>query len=267
MTRGHGREPRFPEVLVYGAATCEDTAITRSRLQALGLPFREIDVDADPRGLASVLALEGRRVTPTVVLGDGPVVLAEPSIETLEERLRTEGAEIDPPTATQIRGPLAERPIPFRMLPDVTGGASALEATRWRGATTLFFAHDATCLACHGYAKQLARQAAAMRDADAQPVAVVGDTPGPVRSWTQEMPAGAVLLADPEGGWKRAVQTALSVEQDAVLLLVLDRYAAPRAVSVAAEAGGLIGPAEATDWLRFLALECPECDNDVTWPD
>jgi len=81
------------------------------------------------------------------------------------------------------------------------------------------------------------------------------------------MPAGALLLADPEGGWKRAVQTALSVEQDGVLLLVLDRYAAPRAVSAAAEAGGLIGPAEATDWLRFLALECPECGNDVTWPD
>lgn len=254
------------DVVVYGAATCEDTAITRSRLRALRVPFREVDIDADPDGLARVLALEGHRVTP-VVVGEGGDALAEPSIEALEERLRAAGATFSPPAAVQLRGPLTDRPIPLRTLPDAAGNAFALDAARGRRATALFLAHDAGCLACHGYARQLALQADAMRDVDAQAVIVVADAFERVRAWAAEMPPGAVLLADAGAGWRRAIEASLSLEGDGVLLLILDRFAAPRAVSRGDEAGGLLGPAEATDWLRFLELECPECGNDVRWPE
>ena len=39
----------------------------------------------------------------------------------------------------------------------------------------------------------------------------------------------------------------------------------PRNAPIAAEAGGLIDPSEATDWLRLLALECPECGGEIPW--
>ena len=255
------------EILVYGAKTCEDTAIARSRLQALGVRYREHDVDDDPAALARAVGLVGHRVTPTIVFGDGRTMVTEPSIERLDELVRADGWQIAPPSARQVQGALAERPIPLRTLSLAGGGELSLEAWRGRHAAAVLFAHDASCRACHGYAKQLARQADAMRDWDARPLVVVRDTGEAARHWADELPEGTLLLADPGSAWTRAVQPLFSEEPDDVLLLVLDRYLAPRVLSVAGEAGGLVGPAEVTDWLRFLALECPECGNDVRWPE
>ena len=254
------------EIVVYGARTCEDTAITRCRLQALGVPYRELDVDEDPAALARVVALEGRRVTPTVVFGDGRTVTVEPPIEQLDELVRADGRSVAPPSVIEIQGPIADRPIPFRTLPLARGGELSLEAWRGRHAAAVLFTHDAACQACHGYAKQLARQAGRMLEADALPLVVVRDAPEAARHWAAELPEGTWLLADPAGVWTHAVQELFGADAGDVLLLMLDRFAAPRAVSVAAEAGGLAGPAAATDWLRFLALECPECGNDVRGP-
>jgi glutaredoxin len=262
------REAGMPaEILVYGARTCEDTAIARSRLQALGAPFRELDVDDDPAALARVVALEGHRVTPTIVFGDGRTVVAEPSIETLDELVRADGLPVEPPAPRQVHGALADRPIPLRTLSRAAGGELTPEAWRGRYATAVLFAHDAACLACHGYAKQLARQADPMREADALPLVVVRDAPEAAGHWAEELPEGTQLLADPGGAWTHAVQPLIAADPGDVVLLVLDRYAAPRVVSVAGEAGGLAGPAEVTEWLRYLALECPECGNDVRWPE
>lgn len=72
-----------PEITIHGARTCEDTAIDRLRLQALGIRFREAAIDADAAGLVRVPALEGR-VTPTIVVGDESTAITEPSIEQLE---------------------------------------------------------------------------------------------------------------------------------------------------------------------------------------
>lgn len=261
-----GARDERPNMLVYGASTCEDTAITVSRLRALGVPFAEVDVDADPEGLARVVALMGRRVTPTVVLGEAEP-FAEPSIELLEERLRSSGARFRPPMATQVRGPLADRPIPLRTLDDAAGVPFTLDATRGRRATALFLAHGADCLVCHGYARQLARQADAMRDADGQAVIAVADVREAVGPWRDGMPPAAVLLADGDGAWKRAIEASLPLEGGGASLIVLDRFAAPAAISSAGDAGGLIGPEEATEWIRFLELDCPGCGNAVSWPD
>ena len=55
-------------IAMYGAAACEDTAITRSRLATLGVPFRELDIDLDAEAAREQLAAnDGRRVTPTLV--------------------------------------------------------------------------------------------------------------------------------------------------------------------------------------------------------
>lgn len=255
------------EILVYGAKTCEDTAIARSRLQALGLPFRDLDIDDDPAALARVIELEGHRVTPTIVFAGGRAVVAEPSVETLDDLARAYGSPIEPPAPREIHGALADRAIPLRTLPRATGGQLSLEVWRGRTAAAVFFAHGAACLACFGYAKQLVRQAGPMEEADARPLVVVRDPPEAARHWAAELPEEALLLADPGGAWASAVGRLFAVEPDAVFLLVLDRYLAPRAISSASEAGGLAGPIAAVEWLRYLALECPECGNDVRWAD
>ena len=260
------RERDGSGVLVYGARTCEDTAITRSRLVALNVPFREIDIDADAEGLARVIALEGRRVTPTVVIGDGEAVVAEPTIERLEEVLRSAGHELEPPSARQIHGSVADRPIPLTTLSSAPGRRFSFEELRGRLQAAIFFAHGTGCLACQGYARQLVGQADAMRDADGIPIVVVPDETEAAQAWTAEMPAEALILADPGGAWIDAVKASVGGSPDGVTLLVLDRYVAPRAVSIVAEAGGLIAPLEATEWLRFLALECPECGGEGAWP-
>jgi glutaredoxin/peroxiredoxin len=253
-------------VLVYGSRTCEDTAITRSRLVALNVPFREIDIDADADALARVIEFEGRRVTPTVVIGDGEAVVAEPTIERLEELLRSAGHQIEAPIARQIHGSVADRPIPLTTLSSALGGRFSFEELRGRLQAGIFFAHGTSCLACQGYARQLVGQADAMREADGIPIIVVPDEAEAARAWAAEVPAEALILADPGGAWIDAVKAIVGGVPDGVMLLVVDRYVAPRAVSIAAEAGGLIAPLEATDWLRFLALECPECGGEVDWP-
>lgn len=253
-------------VVVYGARTCEDTAITRSRLVALNVRFREIDIDADADGLARVIALEGRRVTPTVVIGDGEAVVAEPTIERLEEVLRSGGHELGPPSARQIHGSVDDRPIPLTTLSSASGRRFSFEELRGRRQAAIFFAHGTGCLACQGYARQLVGQADAMRDADGIPIVVVPDETEAAQAWAAEMPAEALILADPGGAWIDAVKAIVVGSPDRVMLLVVDRHVAPRAVSIADEAGGLIAPLEATDWLRFLALECPECGGEVAWP-
>lgn len=50
-------------------------------------------------------------------------------------------------------------------------------------------------------------------------------------------------------------------------LVLLDRFGAPRVVSAAGDAGGLIGSSDVAGWLRFLALECPSCAGEVDWPE
>ena len=75
---------------VLGAVTCEDTAIVRSRLDALGVAYRYRDVDDEPAALDRIQALNGgHRITPTVVVGD--MAVAEPTLEALGELVAAAG--------------------------------------------------------------------------------------------------------------------------------------------------------------------------------
>ncbi|HEU4674262.1 MAG TPA: glutaredoxin family protein [Candidatus Limnocylindrales bacterium] len=257
-------------ITVYGAATCEDTAITRSRLEALGVPYRYVDIDEDPAGAAEATRLSGRRVTPTIVREAAGVVAdhdAEPSIERVDAFARAAGASVEPPGGEQLHGAVISRAVPIRTLEAAGGGTFSLAERRGRRAAALFFGHPVDCLACFGYAKQLARQAADLDEVDADPIVVVPGGVAEAAGWLHELPAGTVTLADPDGAWRREVGQAIDRPADGVLLVLVDRFAAPRVAAAAAEAGGLVAPAEATSWLRFVALDCPECSGEIAWPE
>jgi glutaredoxin len=263
------RETAGPDpLLMYGAATCEDTAVTRSRLRALGVPFREIDVDLDPEARNRLSKLEcGRPRTPTLVFGDRALIAVEPRHQELDDLLVAAGYPVKPPVAVEYHGSRASSPLPLWILPSVGGNSVSLESIKGRQQAVIFFAHDATCLACYGYAKRLAKQCEALAEAEAIPIVVVRSEPEDAAHWRREIADDVMILADAAGAWKAAVAVALDQPPGLAALVVVDRFAAPRAGSFAAEAGGLISPADATDWLRFLVLECPECGGEIPWFD
>lgn len=251
---------------VLGSTTCEDTAIVRSRLEALGIPFRDVDVDADPGAAQRTRDLNGgHRVTPTVVVGDGRSAAAEPGLERLGELLAEAGHAVRPPGATQLHGELTTRPIP-RALPPAPRLAHFSMASGRRRQTALFLGHGAACLPCLGYARQLAARHEELADADAVAVSVVPGDDEAAREWHAALDARATLAADPGGAWKAVLAAHVDVPAGDAVVLILDRFGAPRVTSHAAEAGGLVDPSEAVEWLRFLALECPECSGEIEWP-
>ena len=254
-------------IVVLGSGTCEDTAITRSRLASLGVAYEYLDIDADADAARRTASLNGgRRVTPTVVVGEDLHTAAEPTVERVDELVREAGHDPALPSARQLHGDLIERAIPIQALRRPDGAEFSIGPLRGRRQVALFLAHGADCLPCFGYARQLARQSEALAEADATPVIVVsGDADDAASEWRPHVAAQAELVADPDGSLKRAVAAATGVPVGAALVLVLDRYLAPRAVSAAPEAGGLTAPSEVTEWHRFVALDCPECSGELPW--
>jgi mycoredoxin len=75
---------------LYGAADCDDTARTRQRLQELGIPYQEINIDENGEAEQFVLFINrGYRSTPTLVFGEGKykIILTEPSDSELDQVL------------------------------------------------------------------------------------------------------------------------------------------------------------------------------------
>lgn len=255
-------------ISVLGAATCEDTAIVRDRLRALQVPSAYVDVDVDAAALARVERLNaGHRVTPTVIVGDERSVVAEPTLEAVERLSAEAGYAFERPVAVDLHGEVTRRPIPLRSVIAAEGGSFTLASLRGKRQVALFLAHGTECLPCFGYARQLAGQSAAMATADAAVVTVVSGTSADLGLWHEGLSPDAVLAGDPGATWKAEIADRLAVAASDAMLVVLDRFLAPRAVSTASEAGGLVGPVDATEWLRFLALECPECSGEIGWPE
>lgn len=294
--------PEHPPVplplVVHGRPTCEDTAVVRDRLRVLGVPFAETDVDGDSSAAVVVDAVtRGPRSTPTLVFGDGALLAVEPTVEELDELLRRAGHRFEPPRATQLHGSRIDRPVESRALPVVgrpgqvapgrqPGAATperdaaslSIGAFRDRLALAILLAHDPTCLACAGYARQLAARSSELAEAEGLAMFVlaggdvdpdngghrppdVAGAPDMARqaavAWAARHVPDALVLADPAGAWKRIICAELGLDPAGVALVLLDRFGAPRVVSAAGGAGGLIGSSDVAGWLRFLALECP----------
>ncbi len=278
MPTGPDPSPTHATALeVLGAATCEDTAIVRSRLDALGVAYRYRDVDRDADALDRLRALnEGHRITPTVI--QGQVAVAEPTLERLGELIAAMGPHAEVAEPVQLHGDITAWPIPTQRRPAADGSMFDLGSLRGRSQVCLFLAHGPDCQACFGYARQLAGQREALETADGALVVVTraprraeGATatdadPEALDEWRHGLPTAVVLLLDADATWHEAIATHLGIHPEAASLVLLDRYLAPRVVASATESGGLPDPSTAASWLGFLALECPECSGELPWP-
>ncbi len=250
---------------VLGARSCEDTAIVRSRLDALGVAYGYRNVDDEPAALDRVRAHNGgHRITPTVVAG--AVAIAEPTLERLGELVSATGAHAVVPEPTQLHGDITASPIPWRARPADTGTPFVLGSLRGHSQVCLFLAHGVDCLACFGYARQLAGHSEALGPAETTLVIAVAAAPHRLTDWRHGLPPEAVLLADADRALGEPIASHLGIDPAAVSLLLLDRFLAPRVQASAEEAGGLPDPSAAISWLEYLTLECPECSGELPWP-
>lgn len=258
---------RIRPITMYGAAPCEDTAITRSRLVALEIPFRELDVDLDAQAAREQRAANGgRRATPTLVFGTGQLVVVEPTLEGLREALATAGYLVESPKALLFPDDPTGWAISLPPLPVDDGEAWSMEAMRGRCQVALFIGHDAGCLACFGYARQLAALRTVFANVQAIAVIVGTDTTRAMAAWRHGVDGDVPVLADTDGSWKRAVAARVGAGAEDVLLVVLDQTGSLRARSISAEAGGLIEPSEATELLRSLRPADPAGGGETPGP-
>jgi glutaredoxin len=88
----------YPEILILGRDTCEDTNRSRGHLHLLGIPYVYRNVELDPDADAWNRSFsDGERRTPVILVGDPdrPVaILIEPSDADLEAAI---GSEAPPP--------------------------------------------------------------------------------------------------------------------------------------------------------------------------
>lgn len=247
------------DIKVYGTATCEDTALVRSRLRSLGVPFEDYNVENDPKLTAYIKGLNhGQQRTPTIVMGEGKIVLVEPTLEELEGSLLRAGHVFRRPQPIEYSGELAERSLPGFSLPSSDGTTFNLASLRDHVQVVLFVAHGADCRVCQGYARQIMAARERFGAEDAVPVIIVQAGVDVAAAWAHEFLGGKAVLADAGGAVKKRLAAYFGVEAGGVLLLILDRYMAPRAGAFAADAGGLLTPREAVEWLSYIASECPE---------
>ena len=72
-------------IVMYSTSWCSDCKATKMALNNLGLPFKEIDIDADPEGEQKVLeANAGKRSVPTLVYQDNAASMSRFSIVKLK---------------------------------------------------------------------------------------------------------------------------------------------------------------------------------------
>jgi glutaredoxin len=66
--RGYRDKIGCMDVVMYTAPWCRDCRETKRYLQTHGIPFREIDIEADPEASKEVLRHVGKRAIPQLVL-------------------------------------------------------------------------------------------------------------------------------------------------------------------------------------------------------
>jgi hypothetical protein len=65
------------------------------------------------------------------------------------------------------------------------------------------------------------------------------------------------LLLDSDGQLKRSARIGI------LSILIVDRWGVVQLRHEAREAHDFLAPSEIEDWLRYLAIQCPECQGEV----
>lgn len=81
----------MPSITMYGAEWCSDCRRAKSLLDAQGVSFDYVDLEAVPEAADAALAISGRTNIPVIVFPDGSHQVEPTNVE-LEVKLREVGA-------------------------------------------------------------------------------------------------------------------------------------------------------------------------------
>lgn len=237
-------------IWLYGSHTCEDTAITRDRLNALGIRFIERDKE-DNESVAALLEKynAGMQRTPTLVIGADEIVIAEPTMEQLEDLLIQAGYIFEAPGLRRFD---SKQYLPENsMLATIRPAVSGIQSSK----TLYFFAHTEACRVCQGYARQIVIQNNQLAKHNVRLQIVLRANLDQAKKWAKEFAADAVVLIDGDGEFKRQAADRFpdtwDIRTGGVWLMLVDSQDdAIQAGTYAADAGGLVAPSEI---VRYIA--------------
>ena len=185
---------------------------------------------------------------------------------TAARRLGREGGNGD--FMAGAESPVIGGRLPALVLPACDGGPDIRLRAPGRLATVLVALH-ADCAPCDAYVAELAAQEPELRDWDGCVVVVRGASPpadgapsDPARKTADSRAAlhrtgdRMRAAADPDGRLTGAGIIAPAV-------LIADQWGELFAVEPADAAHHLLAPDEVIGWLRYLAVQCPECQGET----
>jgi len=150
-----------------------------------------------------------------------------------------------------------ERRLPVVALPAVPGGEKEPLRPPGRRASVVALVHGGECEACRAYLEALASRAEEVREWEGRMTAVTEEAWGEAALLPAPLLEQIRLLADPG----HQVAGACGVVIPA--LLIADRWGA---IYLAHEAGAehrWPTPEEVVSALRYLAIQCPECEGEA----
>jgi peroxiredoxin len=144
--------------------------------------------------------------------------------------------------------------LPALRLPRVGSGETVEVRGDRRNPSMILFAHSAECAECRDYVEALIEQPDAFGVWGGRLLVIVPGTAG-----TQNYPTSATfpvhLLVD-EGS-----EFARRCGMEGGGLLVADAWGEVHYAIYTGESHDLPTPAEVEEWLKFLAIQCPECES------
>lgn len=147
---------------------------------------------------------------------------------------------------------------PGRRLPDLSfpalDGGGTHRLRQGRRSPVLLLVHDSHCAACRAYVRKLEEWSASLGEWDGRILVLSPEHPEDVPGTKSD---AIPILADPE----RRIAGALSVRHPAVI--IADQWGQVHASLPAGEDHDFPSASEIEEWLRFLAIQCPECEGEA----
>lgn len=151
----------------------------------------------------------------------------------------------------------------IRRLPDLTlprggdGVAVPLRATGRQG-TVLILLHSASCSGCLEYLQRLAGAREGIEDWDGRVVVVVPGEVADAGRVREAVDRSFVVVADTDGRCRERCGVGGGS------MLIADQWGEVFHVySGEADSHDLPAPDEVVEWLRFMAIQCPECQGEA----
>jgi peroxiredoxin len=147
--------------------------------------------------------------------------------------------------------------LPDLSLPSASGAPVGLRA-RGREGSVILLLHSATCVPCLDYVRGLGQVQEGLRDWDGRVVVVTPGAPDAAATVAQATATPFLVAADPEG------TCAGRCRLQGGGMIIADQWGEVFHV----EPGGTDrhdtpAPSEVVEWLRYVAIQCPECQGEA----